>query len=230
MLNNQKLTDGEETFYLLFPGQVKRESFSPILLNGAITSGASMTSLDREIKAASSSYVVSAALEIENFSQWPLISPQVYPIDGQISYPPSPVLPGQRQAMVMHKTPYSVFGTHGTVSWELNGEKRIIVMWSMPWHFIFEKNKLALGLINRDLHFDTLAEDMKNDPIHYTVGEYYYSTNPIKHCDDAICVQGTMSTSHHSMIKISVYPKRKSDLAQNVQDYMNKYDLSTVIG
>ncbi|XP_067943367.1 conoporin-Cn1-like [Watersipora subatra] len=167
---------------------------------------------------------------MENFSEWPMTKPLAYPVNGQISYPPSTVLPGHREAMVAHNTPYSLGGTYGTVSWLLHSGKRVIIMWYSPGSFLFHKNKLSIGFVNRDLHYESIADEMYENSMNFTVAEYYYSANSIQRCDETFCVQGTMGTSKHAKIKLYVFPKDKNNFATNVEDYMNKLQLDDVVG
>lgn len=214
---------------MFFLGGAKIAPFTPSQFSSAIISGRSVAAATRAAITVSG-YRVVVELVIENFSVWPLINPQAYPVDGKISYPPTPVLPGHRGAMVMHKTSYSIFGSHGTVSWEIPGHERVLIMWDAPFNFNYYSNKLALVFVNRDLHYKSRADEMYDDYINNTSAYFHTSTAPIQRCDDFVCVQGTMGASHHPQIKLYLYPRDTVNMASNVQAYMNQNGIGSVVG
>lgn len=169
-------------------------------------------------------------LEVDNFGRWPLSSPVNYLNYGKVSYPPSAVLPGQRETMIMHKTGWSTSGCYGTVSWELQTGKRAIVMWSAPLNFAFHSNILAVGIFDGGSHTKDTADLMYYKSGTFARSKYSSVVNAIEYCDNDFCIQGTMGTSHKPKVKISIYPKDTANLATNIQKYIRENEIDTTVG
>jgi len=179
----------------------------------------------------SRNYRVGVTLQIDNYSKWPLTLPIFYENSGYVISPPIAVQPGTKEMMVMRKTGYIAAGSYGTVSWDVNGKMRLAVMWSAPFNFDFHSNTLAVGIIGADDHYtSSLADTMYNDKGTFTRQEYDYDgTKAIKYCNSEICVHGSMGTSHHPHISISVFPMSNRDFANGVGEYINLNNLQPLI-
>ena len=216
-------------FCKLLEGAVSQKPpFDAAIFRSAIIDGKSIAPA-AQAAAEVASYGVAVHLYIENYGIWPLTNPKTVMNKGKMRYPPQAVLPGEREAMVMHKTAWAAEGCYGTVSWLLEGRRRAVVMWSAPFNHNFHSNYLAVGILN-DTNNKATADDMYYKSGSFERGEYYKSTQSIRHCDPAFCIQGAMGTSHHPSIRISVYPTDPTNYASNVQKYLDDPRVDTVFG
>ena len=66
---------------------------------------------------------------------------------GQISMPQGVILPGEKEIMQGHKVHLSTHGACGVACWRVDCSRSVLaVMWSIPLHFSFWTNWMAIGI------------------------------------------------------------------------------------
>uniref|UniRef100_W4VSJ5 Conoporin 6 n=1 Tax=Conus geographus TaxID=6491 RepID=W4VSJ5_CONGE len=210
------------TVYLLLMGNT-----SPVVLGSSttlsrvreiaakvVTSGLSLRG-DPLKDLAENSYRVTCAIEVENWTKFNLGDPKTTPSWGQYTTMPVPIEPGKREAFAVRKAAHSATGTSGTVSWEVNGNRRrFVIMWSAPYNFNFYSNLMAVGM--------TIEGEVKVAPYHFW---YYWmldyadsptlkfkkkvfnsNEDPIIFRNKKFEIEGFMTKSHHALVRIIIRP------------------------
>ncbi|XP_067942383.1 echotoxin-2-like [Watersipora subatra] len=205
---------------------VDSQSFVPSSASrSVITSGASINPSVEVFRENNEKYEVTAHMTVENFSKWPLFEPFANPEEGELSYPPMNVFPGEKEAMDMHRPLWTTKGTYGSVSWKIDESKKVIVMWYVPYLSILYSNKLAVGIMDTTSHPDSLAKTMYYDSGSFVRRTYSKKGPAIEFCDGIYCIQGNMESSKQPLINISIYSRDQSYLAPSVQAFLNKNSL-----
>lgn len=175
---------------------------------------------------------VGVAIQIENWTKFPLLNPEVRLYKGNIVTPPGQIAPGSRDAIALEKGG-GCNGTFGTISWLISmgsesASRRVVVMWYMPFNFNHHVNKLAVGITKpgvKSVHQDGnawyyyMAEDAKKDVRHrfqYERRDFYWAVRTAEVSDELFEVQGTCGNTHVCEAKITILPKRNKDVAPNV--------------
>ena len=66
---------------------------------------------------------------------------------GQVSMPKGVILPGEKEIMQGHKVHLSTHGACGVACWRVDCSRSVLaVMWSIPLHFSFWTNWMAIGI------------------------------------------------------------------------------------
>ena len=66
---------------------------------------------------------------------------------GQVSMPQGVILPGEKEIMQGHKVHLSTHGACGVACWRVDCSRSVLaVMWSIPLHFSFWTNWMAIGI------------------------------------------------------------------------------------
>uniref|UniRef100_W4VSD1 Conoporin 7 n=1 Tax=Conus geographus TaxID=6491 RepID=W4VSD1_CONGE len=210
------------TVYLLLMGNT-----SPVVLGSSttlsavraiaskvVTSGLSLRG-DPLKDLAENSYRVTCAIEVENWTKFNLGDPKTTLSWGQYTTMPVAIEPGKREAFAVRKAAYSATGTSGTVSWEVNGNRRrFVIMWSAPYNFNFYSNLMAVGM--------TIEGEVKVAPYHFW---YYWmldyadsptlkfkkkvfnsNEDPIIFRNKKFEIEGFMTKSHHALVRIIIRP------------------------
>lgn len=188
-------------------------------ISGGILDGTSLsgTSLNALIDTLSYRNVV--GIEVDNYSRWAMTHPISFPDRGVVTIPPRDIHPGEREAMLARKTSFTATGTQGTVSWLIDN-RRVIVMWEDPFNLNFYSNTLAVGIIEEDAHTASMYDTMMKGSGNFTRGVYDQTIHTIEYCDGALCVTGTMGTSHKNQIHIQVIPVILDNMARTLEKYL----------
>ncbi|XP_072043008.1 tereporin-Ca1-like [Amphiura filiformis] len=144
------------------------------------------------------SYRVSVGIEVENWTKFRLTDAIATPYSGQINKPPSEILPGNKGPMAARKSHTVACGSVGTVSWKIETgnsrqDRRLIVMWSMPFNHDHYDNILAVGITKpgradieeghgwyKFMYYDDKADEVKNT-FGYKRGNYGTSSREIQY-------------------------------------------------
>lgn len=166
-------------------------------------------------------YSVGWAMDIANYTQWPMKEYFESHWSGLIKQGPLEIPPGERQVMIGHNTSGGAYGSFGSVSWVL-GNKRVHVMWSLPFNHNHHSNTLAVGITNKD---DVIPENQKTyEAMYYTDQDWFKrktytdSITETWFCKaNELCITGSMGTGHHATINIKVFPVSCADLAMSLR-------------
>ncbi|OWF36767.1 tereporin-Ca1-like [Mizuhopecten yessoensis] len=198
-------------------GQLDPQIVSAItggIIDGTSLHGTSLNSLMDTL-----SYRNVIGMEVDNYSKWAMTSPIAYPDRGVVTLSPREVHSGQREAMLARKTSLTATGTQGTVSWLIDN-RRVIVMWEAPFNFDFYSNKLAVGIIPYGTHTSAMFDVMNKGSGNFTRGVYDRNIHTIVYCDEDLCVEGTMGTSHKTQVHIQVIPTAIDNVARTLETYI----------
>ncbi|KAH3777407.1 tereporin-Ca1-like [Dreissena polymorpha] len=192
---------------------------------GVVSAGASLATMT--IKALTLlPYKVTMGMEVDNWTRFNMVNPEVTVKSGVIATSPVPVLSGQKEAMVARKTAYSATGTFGVVSWEIEGKsRRVVVMWSVPYHYYGYRNTLAVGITKQNANHDGgWADQMYNYGSNAWIGferkEYYDNVKTVawEAPDLGLIVFATMGTVQHAVVQVTLSAKVVGDLAKPIQE------------
>ena len=100
------------------------------LIAGTSLAGTSESDISKHL----SSFDVSADIEIENFTKWPLVDGTAgYVRWGQIKTSVASVEPGRKEAWQVHKSPSSWTGTAGVITYKVEGlDEYLAIVWHAP--------------------------------------------------------------------------------------------------
>jgi hypothetical protein len=102
------------------------------------------------------------AIAIVNNTEKKLINPKYYLEDGEIKRTDLTIYEKEVGFVASRKTEYSVFGTWGVVTYEIeNTNKKLAIMWSVPYNYSIYENWFKLAIINLDNQTNkNLLDDM----------------------------------------------------------------------
>ncbi|XP_072050231.1 tereporin-Ca1-like [Amphiura filiformis] len=185
-------------------------------------------------------YSVCLGIEVKNLTKFHLTEPITRTYRGYVNSPPPGIPPGTKGTMAVRKTGIVWAGSYGTVSWKVatgdpQADRRVVVMWGMPYNHNHTYNELAVGLTNpgetkhregnvwlnlmrkdkepptesnaedRAVAMSSLSESTK--PLSYKRGAYYSNMEEIVQDDDKFEVIGYMGSSHQTDANIIFRPK-----------------------
>jgi len=123
------------------------------------------------------------------------------------------IAPGFRESAYAHKDSNTATGCGGVLVWKIgNTNKVVFVMYSMPYSFDFYSNTLAVGIsdyttgpdgnnvLPGDQNNDILFNKMYSGSGNFSRNEYYYGTKGVEFKQDGFRIQGSMGTSHDTVI------------------------------
>ena len=102
------------------------------------------------------------AIAIANDTEKELINPKYYLEHGEIKRADLHIYEKEVGFVASRKTEYSTFGTWGVVTYEIkNTNKKLAIMWSVPYNYGIYENWFKLSIINLDSQTDkNLLDDM----------------------------------------------------------------------
>ncbi|KAH3777417.1 hypothetical protein DPMN_178860 [Dreissena polymorpha] len=132
--------------------------------------------------------------------------------------------------MVARKTSDTVTCSFGVVSWEIAVKsRRVVIMWSLPYDYNLHSYWLAVGITKPNvINDDGLADQMyyygSNAKLGFERQEYYYSVPTVQWEEPelGLIFFATMSTTQHSLVKVTFSAKIASDLAKPIRDHLDK--------
>ena len=169
-----------------------------------------------------SSYGVQYKVEIDNFTNQPLILLKSGIKSGHVQKPPKGFIgPGSRECYNGHKMSWSPTGASGAVAYRIGSSNNVVaISITCPYTFILSSNTLALGFYQWD---EAQIAKMPRNYIYNQMyrGEgpwkksFYHRITPIHVNDEAgeYLVRGVMGTCHTPSVSISLYPTDPNRLA-----------------
>nr|AXS67879.1 coluporin-7 [Colubraria reticulata] len=183
-----------------------------------ITPGSTITG-DVQQELIKSGYRMTAAIFVENWTRFPLVSPSVYHRYG-VSFTgnaPADIQPGMKEVFTTRKKSLATSGTTGVASWLVQkARRRFVLMWSAPYDFNFYSNWMALGLTPKhitEVSYGPLWYDRMYYKSSYGHLEFTRHKTSITHSDDQFEIEGTMTQSHHVVMNVVFKPVKDKDLA-----------------
>lgn len=171
-----------------------------------------------------SQHVLSASINIVNWSRWLLGYPVYYFKYGHFKpgYHEREVFPSHSEMVVMVNDNESSFtGTSGTIAWELEEENvHLIVMWSIPYNLRLYNSYFGIGVVQLSTRFsrDMLPywyKQMIENKQGRTFQRGKGGENLVyKH--EKFFVIGNLGTGYHPIINISVMPWQTKDLSPSI--------------
>nr|KAG5686945.1 hypothetical protein BaRGS_029483 [Batillaria attramentaria] len=131
--------------------------------------------------------------------------------------------------MVTRKTGLCATGSSGTVSWKVEGlNRRVYVMWSVPFNHDHYSNWLAVGLSRKgytkhpddNVLFDQMYDGASDENVSFERHEYWTSMDPIKFSDGDISLEATMGSSHKAEVRVIVRPVDNKNLADPIRSLL----------
>ncbi|XP_070191308.1 tereporin-Ca1-like isoform X2 [Littorina saxatilis] len=170
-------------------------------------------------------YRVTAGIEVENWTKFPLSDASATMKGGVLSVAPYSIMPASRQALVGRKTWGTATGSYGTVSWRIaHSNQRLVVMWSAPFNFNHYSNWLGVGIAkagshpNGDSWFDQMYYYESNGVLNFRRKDFYNDVRSVKHRDTTFEVEGIMCSDHKALAKVIFKPVREEDLAPSIRE------------
>ncbi|KAK7462546.1 hypothetical protein BaRGS_00038402 [Batillaria attramentaria] len=174
-------------------------------------------------------YSVGCGIEVQNWTRFPLSEAITRINGGYLSKPPVAVLPSKKEAMVTRKTGGCATGSYGTVSWKVEGlNRRVYVMWSVPFNHDYFTNWLAVGLSRKgytnhpgdNALFDQMYSGKSDLNIAFERHQYWTSMDPIIFSDGDISLEATMGSSHKAEVRVIVRPVDNKNLADPIRSLL----------
>lgn len=209
------------TYPYLGPTNVERIIDRPELVESGLSLNSSTVAKVKLAGRGTGGAGVRCILSISNWSMYTLLDVESNTECGTTDpkFPPRNVFPGDREVMVLQNT-HPMIGTCGTLSWQLvEVNLRLIIMWSVPFNFNLRDSYYAIGLTHNKGKFPNSA---------YWFHQMYYGTNnafrrsrtgrSLTFSSPLISVHGFMeANTYHSVLNISVVPRRSYHLAESIQ-------------
>ncbi|VDI49572.1 Hypothetical predicted protein [Mytilus galloprovincialis] len=150
---------------------------------------------------------IACGIEFKNLTKFILRKPSCKVVNGLIPNPPKSMSSWGNSFMMAHKTPRSINGTSGVVSWEIeNKDIRVAVMWSIPSPFWINKNTLAVCFLKEvDEHvFDSMYNCTWNNGQYISRAEYSSDCSCISCIEENLEIIGIMGNSKKTVICIEL--------------------------
>ncbi|XP_033748209.1 tereporin-Ca1-like [Pecten maximus] len=193
----------------------------------AVAAGSSLAGSTVSALTASGGYSVACGIETANWTKYTLEKPMAFNNGGLIKTPPIDILPGVKEAMITHKTGGTATGTYGSVSWVVK-DRRVVVMWSVPFNHDYYTNWLAVGLTKPGFTahdkawYDTMYYHSNTPILKFNRKNFYENVNPVTFSDGDFEVEGNMGSTHIANVHIIVRPCNKRDYAQSLLKVFEK--------
>ena len=165
--------------------------------------------------------------------------------------PQGVILPGEKEIMQGHKVHLSTHGACGVACWRVDCSRSVLaVMWSIPLHFSFWTNWMAIGIFPDTMEISQQIFDLmysgeqgvifwfvlvsiKIQIFFFTFSDerfirrnFYKELTPVNFENEDFHIIGTMGSSHKSILKVSVFPKKLNDLAPSLRHQVEDEDLA----
>ena len=169
-----------------------------------------------------SSFGVQYKVEIENFTNQPLILVRGEIKSGHVQSPPKDISPGSRESTYnAHKMSWSPTGASGAVAYRIGSSNNVVaISITCPYTFILSSNTMALSFYQWD---EAQIAKMPRNYIYNQMnrGEgpwkksFYHRITPLHVHDEAgeYLIRGTMGTCHSPTVRIFLYPTDPNRLA-----------------
>lgn len=146
------------------------------------------------------------AIAIANNTEKKLINPKYYLENGEIPRADLTIYEKEVGFVASRKTEYSTFGTWGVVTYQIeNTNKKLAIMWSVPFNYTIYENWFKLAIINLDNQTDkNLLYDMYYNK-GMTKGKVKKaSTGSETWQQEGYILQGIMGTGGSATLNISI--------------------------
>ena len=180
--------------------------------------------------------LIETNITVENWTRFPMTNPELRLRSGVVSLSPRDIQPGTKEIFHVRKSRFVARGSVGTVSWLVNGNKRIVVMWSVPYDYLYYENWLAVGIayFYRHAPGNQWYEFMYNNTPYCCANfpfdrrQYSSSVSPVIVEHDRYIIRATMGTGHDAQVRIQVRPRYGEDFAVNLQTALTNQGLPWV--
>nr|KAG5686946.1 hypothetical protein BaRGS_029484 [Batillaria attramentaria] len=120
--------------------------------------------------------------------------------------------------MVTRKTGGCATGSYGTVSWKVEGlNRRVYVMWSVPFNHDYFTNWLAVGL-SRKGYTNHPGDNALFDQMYSGKSDLNIAFE--RHQDGDISLEATMGSSHKAEVRVIVRPVDNKNLADPIRSLL----------
>uniref|UniRef100_A0A8P4GKI9 DELTA-sagatoxin-Srs1a-like n=1 Tax=Dicentrarchus labrax TaxID=13489 RepID=A0A8P4GKI9_DICLA len=135
---------------------------------------------------------------------------RTYTYSGFCQKPPPPTLrPSESGSAMFHKTPFSVCGSVGVLTYDLQNEStqqydgKLAVMFSVPFDYMSYRNWFGVGIFDMNTKCDySLFDEMYNKP--ETTFVRHQANFKLIYKGKAVTIRATMSDSSKAVIKVEV--------------------------
>ena len=180
-----------------------------------------------------SSYGVHYKVEIDNFTNQPLILLRGEIKSGHVQSPPMDISPGSKEYYTARKVSWSPTGASGAVAYRIGSSNNVVAISIIcPYTFILSSNTMALGFYQWD------EAQIAKMPKNYIYNQmtpakkmkvpwrkcFYYDTNPLHVNDEEgrYLIQGVMGTTHSAEVNVSLYPTDPNRLAPRLKESLGQ--------
>nr|AXS67894.1 coluporin-22 [Colubraria reticulata] len=166
-------------------------------------------------KLAEKDYKVTAVIQVENWTRYPLIIRSVELYSGITTSSATSILPCKREAFALRKPAHLAKGTSGTVSWEVEGVDRFfVIMWSVPFDELSHSNWMGLGMTEHvnatipagNTWFELMYHKESTPDLRFQRKEYYHHTGTVELRNDDFTILGMMTTDKRAVITVTFLP------------------------
>nr|UYP38778.1 mytiporin 12 [Mytilus galloprovincialis] len=162
-------------------------------------------------------YGIVVGIEITNWTKYHLTEPKTKTYSGYISTPAVSILPGHKDAMIVHKHGYTMTGSSGIVSWLIESKgRRIAIVWKSPY---FKSNSVGICVttVGNETHdnswFNIISNKKQDEKLKYQFSTFSDTSDEIMIQDNDFQLFGSMGTSSKPEVKITLRPIMTQDLS-----------------
>ncbi|XP_060735223.1 uncharacterized protein LOC132852170 [Tachysurus vachellii] len=178
-------------------------SASPLTENGESLRGTNIDNISRSIRT-----MRNVSIQITNFTdRYTLSNPRIYTSSGCCLNPPQPTVARKTsEACSFTKTRFSARGCVGVLAYKILKDEEdfvgdLVIMFSVPYDYIWYKNYLALGIYENQVSCDSdLLYKMYNLTGPFT--RKWATGSEVMYSGQGVCVKGTMSPAGNSIMKV----------------------------
>ncbi|KAH3882372.1 hypothetical protein DPMN_006308 [Dreissena polymorpha] len=184
---------------------------------GLVEAGASVTNPPPP----TDDYMIRVDIQVDNLTNLALMDPMVSLQWGEVDRPPVQIASGYKEAMLTRKHNLTPTGSFGVVSWRIGqSAHRLVIMWSVPFEYLFYDNTLAVGIMKSNKHDPNWADEMYDAKVDH--GSWYerakYNTQipTLTRIEESldVAVTATMSTAHKAQVRVTFAPTKLSEVAE----------------
>nr|AXS67893.1 coluporin-21 [Colubraria reticulata] len=166
-------------------------------------------------------YSMTAVIQVENWTRFPLLSGEVHLYSGTTTSQPPNILPGETGCLALRKKLAVVYGTSGTVSWEVQGANRfLVVMWTVPYDRSTYSNWMAVGMTKkwntttvpqRTSFYDQMYHRSSDERITFSRKEFHHHAGPVSfRNDEEFQIIGEMTSFAQAVVTVTFQPDRNN--------------------
>ena len=164
-----------------------------------LAAGASVAEVSKILTNYANKLVPRLAVEVENYSKWPIVNPSVDLESSELKAPaPIVIAPGSTEAfLAIPRLIVEAWPNMGTISWDIDAQV-ISISWYIQWQPAFKHISNHFKVcVNGECDIHKYDEEHQSNCV----------------CNNSLCISASMGTDTQTTAKVAIYPLNSADYA-----------------